>query len=94
MPNIINSDQSGFIPNRFISDNIRRTLNIIDYSQKNNKDLLLLTHQTTRGASVELSPRCETAGMLPRPSSQSCGPTSEFQLPPLYISGIYYFLFG
>uniref|UniRef100_A0A8C5BXC6 Reverse transcriptase domain-containing protein n=1 Tax=Gadus morhua TaxID=8049 RepID=A0A8C5BXC6_GADMO len=43
LPDLIDSDQTGFICNRFLSDNVRRTLDIIDFSQKYNKDLLLLT---------------------------------------------------
>ena len=42
VPDIINSDQSGFISGRLLSDNIRRTLNIIDYAHKHNTNLLLL----------------------------------------------------
>lgn len=43
METLINRDQCGFVPNRYLADNIRRTLNIMEYSQKEKKDLLLLT---------------------------------------------------
>lgn len=43
MPDIIDNDQSGFIPGRLLSDNIRQTLDIIDYAQNNDTNLLLLT---------------------------------------------------
>ena len=42
MPDIIDLDQTGFISNRQ-SDNVRRTLNIIEHAQKNNKQALILT---------------------------------------------------
>lgn len=40
---IITPDQCGFIPGRILADNIRRTLNIIDYAQRENEQLLLVT---------------------------------------------------
>ena len=40
---IITPDQCGFIPGRILADNIRRTLNVIDYAQRENEQLLLLT---------------------------------------------------
>uniref|UniRef100_A0A671TPP2 Reverse transcriptase domain-containing protein n=1 Tax=Sparus aurata TaxID=8175 RepID=A0A671TPP2_SPAAU len=40
---IINPDQCGFIPGRLLADNIRRTLNIIDYAQRQKEELLLMT---------------------------------------------------
>lgn len=43
MPDIIDLDQTGFISNRQLSDNVRRTLNIIEHAQKNNKQALILT---------------------------------------------------
>lgn len=42
MPEIIENDQCGFIPGRLLSDNIRQTLNIIDYAQNNDINLPLL----------------------------------------------------
>ena len=41
--NIIDPDQTGFVPDRYLSENVRRTLNIIDYSQKMNIQTLILT---------------------------------------------------
>lgn len=43
VPDIVDNNQCGFIPGRFLSNNIRRTLNIIDYAQNNDINLLLLT---------------------------------------------------
>ncbi len=43
VPQIIDPDQTGFIPNRHLPDNVRRTLNIIDYSEKMNIQTLILT---------------------------------------------------
>lgn len=43
IPSIIDPDQTGFIPDRHLSDNVRRTLNIIDYSKKMNIQTLILT---------------------------------------------------
>lgn len=40
---LINTDQCGFIPGRLLVDNIRRTINIIDYVQRQNKDICLIT---------------------------------------------------
>lgn len=34
IPDIISMDQCGFIPGRVLADNVRRTLNIIDYANK------------------------------------------------------------
>ncbi len=43
MPDIIDIDQTGFIKSRQLSDNVRRTLNIMDHVQKNNLHTLILT---------------------------------------------------
>ena len=43
IPFIIDPDQTGFIPDRYLSDNVRRTLNIIDFSKKMNTQTLILT---------------------------------------------------
>ena len=40
---IINPNQCKFIPGRLQADNIRRTLNIIDYAQREKEELLLMT---------------------------------------------------
>lgn len=43
LPFIINLDQTGFVKNRFLSDNVRRTLNVIDYSRKTKQQMIVLT---------------------------------------------------
>lgn len=43
IPSIINNDQTGFVPNRLLSDNIRRTFNIIEHATKQQYQTLLLT---------------------------------------------------
>ena len=35
LPNIIHSDQTGFLPNRFIGENINRIISLIHYSKVN-----------------------------------------------------------
>lgn len=40
---VIQADQCGFIPGRYLADNIRRTIHLIDYAQKENIDVVLLT---------------------------------------------------
>ena len=40
---VIDADQCGLIPGRYLADNIRRTINLIDYAQKKNIDVVLLT---------------------------------------------------
>ena len=40
---IIDADQCGFIPGRYLADNIRRTINLINYAQNKNIDAVLLT---------------------------------------------------
>ena len=42
LPKLIHVNQSGFIKNRFISDTIRTILDIIDYTDINNKEGLLM----------------------------------------------------
>ena len=34
VPDIINNDQTGFVSNRLLSDNIRRTIDIIEYATR------------------------------------------------------------
>lgn len=43
LPNLIHSDQTGFVKARYGSDNIRRLLNIIDYSKCNNLKTLTVS---------------------------------------------------
>jgi len=40
---IIDTDQCGFITGRLLADNISCTITLIDYAQKQNEDLLLIT---------------------------------------------------
>lgn len=40
---IMDPDQCGFIPGRLLADNIRLTLNIIDYAQREKEEPLLMT---------------------------------------------------
>ena len=42
LPDIINEDQTGFVQNRFIGDNIRLVYDIMSYLNLNNKPGLLL----------------------------------------------------
>ena len=43
IPLIIDPDQTGFIPDRYLADSVRRTLNIIDFSKEINTQTLILT---------------------------------------------------
>lgn len=43
LPKIINLDQTGFVKDRLLSDNIHRTINIIDYASKNNLPMIAIT---------------------------------------------------
>lgn len=43
MPKIINLDQTGFVKDRLLSDNIHRTINVIDYASKNKLSMLTIT---------------------------------------------------
>lgn len=43
LANIINLDQTGFVKDRLLSDNVRRTLNIVDYTVKTKQQMLTLT---------------------------------------------------
>lgn len=43
LPKIINSDQTGFLKNRYIGENIIRITNIMDYLDENNQAALLLS---------------------------------------------------
>ena len=43
LPSIIHEDQSGFLKNRYIGENLIRTVNLIEYSQRNNLNTFLTT---------------------------------------------------
>ena len=43
MPSIINLDQTGFVKDRLLSDNIHRTFNVIDYALKSKLPMLTIT---------------------------------------------------
>ena len=43
LPSIIHEDQSGFLKNRYIGENLIRTVNLIEYSQLNNLNTFLTT---------------------------------------------------
>lgn len=42
LPGLINLDQTGFVKDRLLGDNIRRTINIIDYTQRTKNQMLTL----------------------------------------------------
>ncbi len=43
MPQLIHPDQSGFVKARYVSDNIRRSLNVIDHSTLYNRPASVLS---------------------------------------------------
>ena len=43
LPSIIHEDQSGFLKNKYIGENLIRTINLIEYSQRNNLNTCLTT---------------------------------------------------
>lgn len=43
LPEIINLGQTGFVKDRLLSDNVRRTINILDYAIKTKQQTSILT---------------------------------------------------